>query len=253
MIKDELFSTYIQEKNQTFSGWDFSYLSETGRVQNGILSWSYGSIVLPLIKEAQAMLDMGTGGGEFLSMLTPYPPTICATEAYPPNVPIAKKRLEPLGVKIVQIDDDNELPFEDNSFDLIINRHESYSPTELKRILTNQGIFLTQQVGGTDCSQINEQLGAPLNEEFNHWNMRYAINELEDHGFKIIDHREEFPMQRFYDIGALIYYLKAIPWQVPDFTIEKYQDRLYQIHKIIQSKGYFDVQQSRFLIKAVLE
>ena len=91
MIKDELFSTYIQEKNQTFSGWDFSYLSETGRVQNGILSWSYGSIVLPLIKEAQAMLDMGTGGGEFLSMLTPYPPTICATEAYPPNVPIAKK------------------------------------------------------------------------------------------------------------------------------------------------------------------
>ena len=153
----------------------------------------------------------------------------------------------------MQIDDDNELPFEDNSFDLIINRHESYSPTELKRILTNQGIFLTQQVGGTDCSQINEQLGAPLNEEFNHWNMRYAINELEDHGFKIIDHREEFPMQRFYDIGALIYYLKAIPWQVPDFTIEKYQDRLYQIHKIIQSKGYFDVQQSRFLIKAVLE
>lgn len=249
MLKEKQFFTYINDINQSFSGWDFSFLSETGRVQNQLLSWSYGSMVIPLVKNAHSMLDMGTGGGEFLSKVGPYPPSVYATEAYPPNVPIAKKRLEPLGVKVVQIDEDTNLPFDDDCFDLIINRHESYSPKEVSRILSNQGIFLTQQVGGSDCYQINEKLGVPSNEEFHHWNVNYAIEELKDHQFTIIESREEFPIQRFYDIGALVYYLKAIPWQVPDFQIDTYLDKLYEIHQLIQTNGFFDVQQHRFIIK----
>ncbi len=70
------------------------------------------------------MLDMGTGGGEFLSSLAPFPPYTCATEAYPPNVPIAKARLEPLGIEVFQISEDNFLPIPDNTLDLVINRHE---------------------------------------------------------------------------------------------------------------------------------
>ncbi|GIN85943.1 methyltransferase [Heyndrickxia sporothermodurans] len=251
MLNEKLFLNYINDFHQPFSGWDFSYLSDTGRMQNEILSWSYGSIAIQLVQDSQAMLDMGTGGGEFLSKLRPYPPTVFATEAYQPNVPIAKKRLEPLGVKVVQIHEDENLPFENDRFDLILNRHESYSPKEIKRILSDQGIFLTQQVGGNDCYEMNEKFGVPLNNEFSHWNLKFAIEELEEHQFKIIDSREEFPIQRFYDIGALVYYLKAIPWQIPDFQIEKYVETLYDIHHIIQTKGYFDVHQSRFLITAI--
>ncbi len=57
-------------------------------------------------------------------------------------------------------------------------------------------------------------------------------------------------MQRFYDIGALVFHLKAIPWQVPNFDIETHIIGLYNIHQIIQSKGFFDVEQHRFIIKA---
>ncbi|TWM62047.1 hypothetical protein CHCC14814_3870 [Bacillus paralicheniformis] len=56
------------------------------------------------------------------------------------------------------------LPFESGQFDLIINKHKSYSIQEVRRILSKGG--LTQQVGGLDCQKINEKLGAPLNEEF---------------------------------------------------------------------------------------
>jgi hypothetical protein len=193
---------------------------------------------------------MGTGGGEFLSRLRPFPQNVFATEGYEPNIPIAKERLEPLGVTVVSIEDDTNLPFSDRQFDLVLNKHESYSPKELRRIIGENGSFLTQQVGGLNCVGINEALGIPVNNEYMNWNLKSAMDELERHSFQILYSQEEFPLQRFYDVGALVYYLKAIPWQVPDFSIEKFEDKLFDIHKTIESKGFFEVKQHRFIIKA---
>ncbi len=36
-----------------------------------------------------------------------------------------------------------------------------------------------------------------------------------------------------YDVGAIVYYLKAVPWEIPDFSVEKYFDKLQEIHKLI--------------------
>lgn len=163
-------------------------------------------------------------------MLQPFPPTIYASEGYAPNVPIARKKLEPLGVAVLEVTDDTALPFQDGQFDLIINQHESYAASELKRSLSPNGIFLTQQVGGLDCSELNEQFGSPLNSEFASWSLETACSELEENRFTI---------------------LKAIPWQIPDFTVEGYYEELYRIHEIILQKGYFDVRQHRFIIKAI--
>ncbi|WP_226536738.1 class I SAM-dependent methyltransferase [Fictibacillus halophilus] len=250
MLKDQSFESYLKEIEKPFSGWDFSYITETGRVSSSLLSWSYGSMVLPLIQKSASMLDMGTGGGELLSKLQPFPEKVCATEGYPPNVPVARERLEPKGVEVYQIGEDDLLPFDDQQFDLIINKHESYSPSEVRRVLTDDGIFVTQQVGGSDYVDINHALGAPVNDEFSHWELAYAEKELRENGFEVLEAKEEFPTQRFYDIGALLYYLKAIPWQVPDFKSENYIPQLHQIHEMIQLKGYFDVKQHRFLLKA---
>ena len=172
-------------------------------------------------------------------MLQPFPSTIYATEGYAPNVPIARKKLEPLGVTVVEVNDDTALPFQDAQFNLILNQHESYAASEVKRILSQNGIFLTQQVGGLDCVELNEQFNAPLNNEFASWSLEAACSELEETGFTILEAKEEFPFQRFYDIGAIVYYLKAIPWQIPDFTIERYYEELYRIHEIILQKGIF--------------
>jgi SAM-dependent methyltransferase len=247
------FLRLIEDADQPFSGWDFSFVSGTGRMASGPLDWSYGTQALKLMQDSQSVLDMGTGGGEFLSMLRPFPPEIFATEAYEPNIPIAKEALEPLGVRVMGIKEDSDLPFETNQFESVLNKHESYSVSEIKRILKPGGTFLTQQVGGQDCLDINEAIGAEVDNEYSHWNLEYAVKELEGEGLKIISTGEQYPVQRFYDIGALVYYLSAIPWQVEGFSTKKYEEGLYKIHKGIQAKGYFEVRQHRFFIRAEKE
>ncbi|MCY7671942.1 MULTISPECIES: methyltransferase domain-containing protein [Bacillus] len=249
-MNDKQFSSFIKQADEPFVGWDFSFISETGRMKSELLSWSYGSIATSLVQSAKSMLDMGTGGGEFLSKLRPFPTSVYATEGYLPNVPVAKERLTPLGVKVVQISNDENLPFETGKFNLIINQHESFSSQEVRRIISKEGIFLTQQVGGLDCIEINENLRVPINEEFIDWNLKLALKEIQENHFEVLKSAEEFPILRFYDIGALVYYLKAIPWQVPGFEISKFKDELYTIHKTIEQKGYFDAKQHRFMILA---
>jgi SAM-dependent methyltransferase len=244
------FEEYMKEVERPFTGWDFSFITETGRMQSGLLSWSYGSMAQSLISDAASMLDMGTGGGEFLSRLQPLPASVTATEGYEPNVSVAKNKLEPLGVTVVPIDNDAELPFPEGTFDLILNQHESFDPGEVSRILKAGGIFLTQQVGGLDCLGINEALGVKPNEEYLQWNLSNAVHGLKEAGFTILFAKEEHPSQRFYDIGALIYYLKAIPWQVPDFDTDLFKERLLAIHTEIEEKGFFEVKQHRFVVKS---
>lgn len=245
-----LFDQFLDAANRPFSGWDFSYISRTKREVESQLPWSYTSLLLPYLWGAESMLDMGTGGGEYLSSLQPLPAYAAATEGYAPNIPVARDRLEPLGATVHQVDDDSELPFQDDEFDLIINRHESYSPSEVMRILKPGGHFITQQVGGDNDNDLNRLLGAPPMTDYDHWNLAYAVNELEMAGFEIIHQAEAGMTTRFYDIGAVVYYLNAVPWQIEDFSIDRYREQLLDLHNHIQSHGYIDIAGSRFVMIA---
>lgn len=245
----KLFNQLLEDSNTAFTGWDFSFIEDTGRVQSELLPWSYGSKARKYLFGAKSLLDMGTGGGEFLSKLLPLPDYTVATESYLPNVPVARKRLAPLGVELVQIKEDDQLPFMDESFEVILNKHESYDVTEVRRVLKQNAIFLTQQVGGTDCAELNQLLGAPINPMYQKWNFQTAAEELKEQ-FTVLESAEAFPSMRFYDIGAVIYYLKAIPWQVPRFSVDAYREALYELHLIIEKKGFLDVRQHRFLLAA---
>jgi hypothetical protein len=66
------FEQWITEaQNQPFAGWDFTFLK--GRWKEAPLSWDYRTIVLEKLPGVASLLDMGTGGGEFLSSLRPLP------------------------------------------------------------------------------------------------------------------------------------------------------------------------------------
>ena len=65
--------------------------------------WGYRGMVQKRMKGIDSMLDMGTGGGEFLASLKDLPAKTYATESYVPNILIATARLEPLGVKVVPL------------------------------------------------------------------------------------------------------------------------------------------------------
>ena len=63
--------------------------------------------------------------------------------------------------------------------------------------------------------------------------------------------RHERPRTVFYDIGAVVFFLRLVVWTVPDFTVEKYRKELLVLHRRIERDGGFATSASRFLIEAV--
>ena len=250
MKDDELFEFLVSEAERPFSGWDFSYINS--RLVEFPLKWSYYSKILPLKRRAESLLDMGTGGGEFLTSLAPLPNHTCATEGYEPNFSIAKKKLEPLGVKVVYCQNEN-LSFNNEEFELIIDRHANYNPKEVFRTLKQGGIFITQQVGDNNNFKLRFTLNgnSDLQRE-REGSLELAVNELEVAGFEILERIEDFTIMRIFDVGAIVYYLKAISFEFPDFTVEKYYDKLVEINQHINDKGYLDLPRNnhRYLIIA---
>ena len=58
-----------------------------------------------------------------------------ATEGYQPNVELCKERLLPIGIVFRECDNAANIPFENESFDVIINRHGNFNAKELFRLL----------------------------------------------------------------------------------------------------------------------
>lgn len=241
------FDKLLKDNDKKFEGWDFSYLTKRGRVKQFPLRWNYYNEIKGYCSNSKCMLDMGTGGGEFLSSLSFLPEKTYATERYKPNIKVARERLNPLGIKVYAPENKYDLPIESEKFDLIINRHSSYVLSEVKRILKNKGHFITQQVGGFNCIELNIMLGKD-NTKVVDWNLTKAINEIIEYDFKIIKMKEDEVKIRFYDIGAIVYYLKAVPWQVDDFSVDKYYDQLYLLHNYIEEHDYIDFKCHRFFI-----
>ena len=239
-----------EEVARPFSGWDFSALH--GRWDEEALPFDYPSIVKVAIAHSAALLDMDTGGGELLASLALLPPLTCATEGYPPNLPIARARLAPLGVTVLPIaeDDPGPLPFDDAAFDLVSNRHGYYDPREVWRILRPGGRFITQQVGGGNDNDLNHALGAPENSTWDTWHLASARADLEVAGFTIARAGEVSLTQRFGDVGALAYHLTAIPWQIPDFTVGRYFPALQALQRRCEAGAKIASRQHRFLIVA---
>ena len=251
MNRQELRTFLHKEAEKPFSGWDFSYLN--GRIVEAPLDWSYPSIVMSRLQESpavQSLLDMGTGGGEFFSILAPFPPFTCATEAFQLNLPIARERLEPLGAQVFPIVEGDPLPFADGQFELIINRHEYYDPVEMVRILAPGGEFITQQVGGRNDSDLVARFGIEREQDEGAFNLENAAAELEIAGLVLTDRRECFTVSRIFDAGAVAYYFKALPWEIADFSVERYFSILAGIQEEIDRFGYIESILHRFLIVA---
>lgn len=249
--RDALFQYLQAEYEHPFSGWDFSYL-DGRRVEDwSALTWDYRAAIEARLPRVRSLLDIDTGGGEFLASLKPLPADTCATECYPPNIPLARQRLEPLGVHVYGISDDYLLPLEDARFELVIDRHGAYLPREVLRVLKPGGLFITQQVdGGDSYEDLDQLLDARTSHIRPEWHLPYAVNELAEAGFEILEQAEARPVTRFYDVGAIAYYLKAIPWQISDFSVEKYFPALEKVHQLIQRDGFIEVHGHYFFIVA---
>ncbi len=178
------------------------------------------------------------------------PATTCATENYPPNVIVAKERLTPLGIEVVERDGE-KIPYPDHSFDLVINRHGSYDEKEVYRVLKPGGRYITQQVGSQNFIALNEFLAPESVERIDiTWTVAKLAGQLEDVGFRLMNYKNDFTPAFFKDIGAVVYYLKVISWQIEGMKLEDLKDRLRVLHELIETQGQFELQSQRYLLIA---
>ena len=249
---DKLFELWQAEEKRPFTGFDFTYFAD--KWIDEAPPWSYETLVCELMAGADAVLDIGTGGGEKLSAFKDlFPAKTVATESYPPNLQLARARLEPLGVEVIEFDDglDTVLPLPDESFDLVINRHSAFNIADIARILKPGGAFLTQQVDGRNLSDLSAAFDST--QLWTYFTLDFALNLLRQTQLTVVLAEEWTGKLIFQDTGTLVYYLQAIPWTVPGFTVEKYRRHLQALQQQLEREGALTFTQRRMLIKAKKE
>ncbi len=230
-------------------GWDFSHL-ERRYAEEEELPWDYDAIVRESLKEDMKLLDYDTGGGEFLlSLRHPYANT-AATEGYPPNVKLCREVLAPLGIDLRECSNASEIPFPDQSFDRIINRHGDFDPVEIRRLLKPGGVFITQQVGEENDRDLVKMVLPDVEMPFPHQNLAEQREAFENAGFRILQADEMFGPIRFYDIGAFVWFARIIEWEFPGFSVDHCFERLLKMQEIVEEKGYVEGTIHRYLIVA---
>lgn len=230
-------------------GWDFSHIHGKYEEEND-LSWDYEKIVREYMTDDKKMMDYDTGGAEFLLSLDhPYELT-SATEGYAPNIELCKEKLLPLGIDFRSCNDSSSIPFDSESFDLMINRHGDFTPREIYRLLNENGIFITEQVGGDNDRDLVEFVLPNTSVPFPDLKLDVQIEKFRKAGFEIIRAEENYRPIKFYDVGAFVWFARIIEWEFPDFSVEKCFEKLLKMHEKIEKDGVFEGTIHRFLIVA---
>lgn len=219
-------------------GWGFSWFD--GRATEERPSWGYLKTISERMATARAALDVHTGGGEVLAEVPVTPPVLVATEHWRPNVRIAARNLPHAAVV-----ETRGLPFADESFDLVVSRHPTWTDwPEIARVLAPGGTYLSQQVGTGSGRELTEYFLGPQTPD-NGRDPSTAVAAAEAAGLTVVDVRAESLKAEFFDIAAVIVYLRKVVWLVPDFSVEKYRDLLERMHASMPFVSHTE----RFLIE----
>jgi len=255
MIKDVLFLDcekmkwqWQADERQIHVGWDFSYISDRWKANPTI--WDYRKIVKYHLLSGHRLLDMGTGGGEFLLSLRHPHKITSVTEGFEPNIRLCRRRLEPLGITVFAVEDSSKLPIDDDKFDVVINRHEHYDLSEVSRVLKKGGAFITQQVGSSDCASLAERVNkAPV--EHSDFSLAGELRKFKKNNFASTFSSQCYPELVFYDVGAIVYFAKVISWTFPDFSVDENFKQLCTLQKELEAHGRIATLQHRFIIVAI--
>jgi SAM-dependent methyltransferase len=229
-------------------GWDFSWFD--GRATEERPPWGYARLMGERMAAARAALDIETGGGEVLATVPRPARFLVATESWPPNVAGGRERLHSRGVHLVAVGDAPTLPFVAGTFDLVVSRHPVVVLwDEIARVLAPGGTYLSQQIGAGTNRELTEFLMGPqpVNQSRSPEGTRAAA---EAAGLEVLDLRSCALRVEFFDVGAVVHFLRKVHWTVPGFTPEGYLDRLRALHEQIERDGVFVSTAQRLLVEA---
>jgi hypothetical protein len=242
----EVLAGWRRDEAAEFRGWDFSYLQ--GRMIGAPLPWDYPALARAKVQSARSLLDMATGDGAVLASLGPFPGFATAIEGYAPNVAIAAARLSPMGVAVVAANEGAPLPFAPGAFDLVINRHGGFQPAWVSEALCPGGWFFTQQVGGASLADLMAHFGAAPKWPTN--TLDQICAQFAAAGCAVELAEEWSGKATFTDVGAVIYFLRAVPWLVDGFSVDRFLPQLEALQQRLERVGTLEFTENRFLLAA---
>jgi SAM-dependent methyltransferase len=233
-------------------GWDFSWFD--GRATEERPAWGYQRMLRERLSGARAVLDIQTGGGEVLAGALQgcgaVPTALAATESWPPNATLARHALAPYHGAVTLAADDGGLPFKSDRFDLVASRHPTVVVwPEVGRVLAPGGVYLSQQVGAQSNRELYDFMMGPQPVDSGRGAARAVVG-AEAAGLAVTDVREQALRLEFFDVGAVVYFLRKVLWTVPGFTVEGYAEPIARMHAHISEHGSFVCHATRFLIEA---
>ena len=236
-----------EEAAAVMHGWDFAHLR--GRyTEEQDLPWNYEREVRRYLRPHSRILDIDTGGGEFLPSLNHSAALTSATEGYAPNVQLCRKVLGERGIDFRPAKSGGTLPFADASFDLVLDRHADFNIQELLRVLKPGGIFVTQQVGAQNDRDPVHLLLPNLPAPYPDLCLDTVRHRFEQAGFAVLRGEEVFRPIRFYDVGALVWFAKVIEWEFCGFSVERCLPGLLAAQQTLELNGCLEGTIHRFLL-----
>jgi len=123
---------------------------------------------------------------------------------------------------------------------------------EIARVLMPGGTYFAQHVGVIYLRTLIESFvelprRGPIRGQLN---PDTVSAEVAAAGLDVVDLRHEQIRLEFFDVGAVIYFLRKLSWVVPGFSVAQYRDELLKLHWQIEAEGALVTHSSRILIEA---
>lgn len=204
----------------------------------------------------KAVLDVGCGDGRFTIKMAERARNVIGVDFSREAISKAQANLVKSG-KInakFRVADARELPFAEESFDLVISRRGPVTDTihtlsEAYRVLKKGGRLMEITIGEQDKLNLKKIFGR---------GQLYGIKEkvadekrrmLEEVGFKIMEIKEYIAIDIFESIKDLIIRLKSTPL-IPDFNVDRDRQCLDQIEKTCMTSRGIETEKHRVTIVA---
>ena len=67
---------------------------------------------------------------------------------------------------------------------------------------------------------------------------------------RVLRGEEAFRPIRFWDVGALVWFARVLPWEFPGFSVETCREQLYHAQQILEQNGVIEGTIHRYLLVA---
>ena len=238
---DEFDALLVEAGRTPMRGWEYDY---GGRIRLEPPPWDFPGRMLERCRAAASLLDMGTGGGEWLSRLPYRPPLTVATEGWAPNLEIARGAWSPWASAWSRWRARRTTIARAGRAMAAGRCRSPMAPSTWSATATSPichrrsggcwrpAAVFTQQVAGDFNREFYALLGEPApTPEAPHWNLGFARAQLEAAELPPVAGGEGWEVLHFADVGALAWYLLNLPWVFPGFSFRRHRERLRGLHE----------------------